>query len=228
MPALYRGPKKGYRLSKIDRLILAVSIWGEAGEGADAIDAGAVAWAMMDRYMLFNLRWVKGNWPFGRFIRSFSQPVNPEWLDPSGNKCTRNPASCTASHIKRRKKFQGFLDNYSTDAGWARVLGAAPNSAKYAQMFYDGKLDNPFFDQIYDFGSCNLTKSQVAKGIRPSHGLNLGDNCFLRYHDLNEEERKSVIPGDVYVGLRAHISAVWPIIVGAVGGILLFLRRKKD
>lgn len=224
MAALYRGPLRGYRLNNRDRIVLGASLRGEAGANPSAEDAGAVAWSMMMRFQLMKMKWVQGNWDFGRFIQAFSQPVNPAWADPTGFFCKKHPASCTASRLARRKKLIGFIDA----GNWEAFKAYAPAPAKFAQMFVDGELPNPFHEPIYDFAACSLTQKQTSKGSRPSAGINIGGNCFLRYQDLSTSERKYVVPGEVYVGAKAHLSVIWPIVIGLAGGIFLIWRRMRD
>jgi hypothetical protein len=217
MPALYRGPKRGYTMSDIDRLVLAASLWGEAGSHPTKQDAAAVAWSMMMRFQLMNMAWLQGGWPFGKFIRSFSQPVNPRWLDPDGAKCQAHPDHCTALRLARRAKLQDYLDNYSTAAGWERIQYAAPIPAKYADAFYEGKLPNPFSEPVYDFAACWLTKKQAASGSRPSPGIDIDGNCFLRYQDLSKSDKERVVAGRVYTGVAAHSLGGLYLAVGIVG-----------
>ena len=56
MPALYRGPKRGYELTEADTQMLAKSLWGENNEEMTEEAAGAVAWAMMNRFLLIDYR----------------------------------------------------------------------------------------------------------------------------------------------------------------------------
>ena len=216
MAALYRGPKRGYTLSDSDRLVLAASLWGEAGSNLSEKDAGAVAWAMMMRFQLMNMQWLQSGWPFGKFIRAFSQPVNPRWIDPYGVKCTAHPDHCTPSRIAKRKKYQAYLDNYPTADGWARLSYAAPKPAQYAEAFQNGDLDNPFSEPIYDFAACWLTKKQALGGSRPSPGLDIDGNCFLRYQDLSKSDKEAVVAGRVYTGIAAHTIGVGYIAFGAI------------
>ena len=210
MAALYRGPKKGYRLTAEDRLTLATALWGENGRTMTEREAGAVAWSMMMRYLLVRYRWMTEGWNFSRFMRSFSQPINPIWLDPNGAKCQKYPAHCTASKIARRRMLQSLT--------WSDVQRKSPDAAKYAQAFVDGNLMNPFAaEPVYDFSACSL----IRKQNRPGDGINIGNNCFLRMQDLRPSEREDVVPGKVHVGLAAHRSAVGLIGLGAIfaGGI---------
>ena len=217
MPALYRGPKKGYKLTLDDRLALAASIWGETGPNPSEVEAASICWGLMMRYMLMNMRWMQEGWNFRRFIRSFSQPVNPLWLDPDGAKCLKYPEYCTPSHLARRAQIQHYLDDMSTEDGWAKLSVNFPLPVKYADMFYEGKLANPFPVPVYDFAACFLTKKQMSSGSRPGYGIDIGGSCFLTYNDLRQSERELVIEGRVTTGVVAHASAITYLALGAVG-----------
>jgi len=216
MPALYRGPKRGYTLTDYDRLVLAASLWGEAGSSPDEKEAAAVAWAMLDRFLLFNSRWVSEGWDFARFIRAFSQPVNPTWAYPDEARMAKHPEACTPDKLARRRKLQGYLDG-SVHDGWARILMDAPIPAKYALAFAEGELADPFPEPIYDFAACSLTAKQKASGSRPGSGINIGGNCFLTYNDLNTKERERVIVGRVQSGVAAYASGAVFAVLGLIG-----------
>jgi len=214
MPALYRGPKLGYKLSEWDRQVLAASIWGEAGETPGEEEAAAVCWGLMMRFQLVDSIWRSSGWPFAKFIQAFSQPVNPSWLDPTGAKCTQHPNSCTPTLLARRKMIQAYL---ATESGWEGLKSKVPKCTQFAERFYEGDLPNPFHDPVYDFAACSLTKKQMASGHRPGYGINIGGSCFLPYSDLNSKEKAKVIPGRVVTGVAAHALGGAYVIVGVVG-----------
>jgi hypothetical protein len=219
MATLYRGPKRGYKLTEEDRTILAAAIWGEAGPNPSEAEAAANCWGLMMRFMLVDRIWLKSGWTFGKFIRAFSQPTNPLWLDPNGKKCLQSPARCTPSQIARRQMIQAYLEPaMTTDDGWAGLSVKVPLATQFAQRFVDGDLDNPFPEPVYDFAACFLTQKHKDIGIRPGVGLNIDNQCFLTYSDLNAEEKSDVIPGRVHSGAAAHASALTYLAIGTAAG----------
>jgi len=135
---------------------LAKSLWGEGGSDITRTEAAAVAWTMMRRFLL----WPGDRWDsFTQLVRSFSQPVNPAWLDPSGPKCRKHPDYCQDSHIRRRRKIQG--------ASW----GDVPEKARlHAVSFLAGVLPDQLGAEYVDFAS-----TPRARRI----GRDVGGNFFL-------------------------------------------------
>jgi hypothetical protein len=185
--------------------MLAKSLWGENGKEMTEEEAGAIAWSMMNRFLLVDYRWQKAGWSFERFITEFSQPVNPDWLDPSGALCQRWPEHCTPAKISRRRTIQV--------ASWKTVQRVSPDGVKYAQAFQEGDLPNPFPEPVYDFAAASV----VVRQNRPGPGINIGGNVFIRYEDLKPEELKYVIPGEVHTGAAAY-KAAWAAVAFAALG----------
>jgi hypothetical protein len=226
MAALYRGPTKGYKLTDYDKLVLTLSIWGEESKSPSRLEASAVCWGLIDRYLLLRMRWLTEGWSFGKFIRNFSQPVKEAWADPNSTYCHNHPKECTADKIARRREIQSYL-GYSLFDGLQRVKRDVPVAYSYAQQFQDGKLSNPFSEPVYDFAACTLTSAQAARGSRPGSGINIGGACYLRLSDLGKADRDLVVPGRVYSGLGAHFSVFGTLLTGLVGGIVAFLWSRK-
>ncbi len=182
MPAIFRGPKKGYTLTDTDIEWLARSMWGEASNKNGRI---AVAWSHINRFLLINYRWMQAGWSFTRYMQSHSQPINPQWrrdgkfCRPGGKYYGRK--ECSESLLKRRDKFQ---------------KGPIPSHIMaLAIEFADGKYPSPFSEPTYDFAACWLTEKQR----RPNRGIELGGNCHLPYSALKPSETGAVIPGEVRV-----------------------------
>lgn len=178
--AIYRGPTRGYKLTDEDTEWLARSLWGECKGGGNPTErnAAAVAWAMIQRFLLVRMKWQWENWTFAGFIRVFSQPVNPRWLpDAPDSLCPAHPERCSPRAIANRHEKQ--------DTPWEKVPARVKELAK---AFQEGKLDNPFSEPIYDFFD------------KTGHGsILIGDNSFYTYKDLSPEVRRLVIPGTVTV-----------------------------
>lgn len=199
MAAIYRGPTKGYKLTQEDTEWLARSLWGECKGGGNPTerDAAAVAWAMIQRFMLMRMKWQWERWTFAGFIRAFSQPVNPRWLpDAPDSLCPAHPQQCGAGPVSKRRKIQSST--------WAEVPAKC---REFAEKFRDGQLASPFGEPIYDFAGCGVT----------SKGLNIGGNCFYRYADLSAADKTNVIPGTVSVE-----KFPWLYLLAA-GGLLAYL-----
>lgn len=215
MTALYRGPKKGYKLTEADTQMLAKSLWGENGSEMTEEAAGAIAWSMLNRYLLINYKWMQVGWSFEKFVQSFSQPVNPKWLDPNGEMCRRRPGDCTESRINRRRRIQG--------ASWTAVKRISPDGVRYARMFADGQLPNPFPEPIYDFASKKRVLSQGFAGP----GITIGGNTFLRYSDLKEGDLKNaVVAGEVHTGTAAYKAAWAAVAFAALGAASAWLLER--
>jgi len=85
MPALFRGPTRGYRFTERDIEWLARSMWCE--EDADDEEGMiAVAWTHINRFLLVNWKWLQNDWPFYKYVQAHSQPINPIWAR-TGYKC---------------------------------------------------------------------------------------------------------------------------------------------
>ena len=156
---------KKYTLTDMDILWLARSLWGEGGNPIGRREASAVAWCMMNRFLM----WPKGRWrTFTEFMRAFSQPINPLWTDPTSSKCIAHPEACTSDRIARRRRIQG--------AAWDDL----PFSAKlYATGFAQGNLFQVLPDDVVDFAACKVVRNQGKVGI------DVGGNCFLRKHETD-------------------------------------------
>jgi hypothetical protein len=185
MAAIYRGPRRGYKLTDDDVLWLARAMVGEAGEGINEQEAAALFHCWMDRLHLVNARWSQEGWSLRQLIQAHSQPVNPLWIDPDGSKCRQHPQYCTAAHIARRKRIQGL----------SRAQLEQIGSWRFALMAQAGDLPRTIAEPTYDFAACSLT----GKQSRPCKGIDLGGNCFLNYDCLKASEKQQVIPGEVVV-----------------------------
>ena len=158
--ATYRWGDRSCALDDIDIMWLAKSLWGECGKGGEFEDMLAVACCMMQRY----LRWKRANveWgTFSSFVRAFSQPVNPIWVDPSPYRRRKYPKLCTPARLRRRRTI--------CNAPWVDV----PRAPKLVAMgFGCGMYASPVPDAV-NFGAAALIKRQGRKGI------NLGGNVFI-------------------------------------------------
>ena len=185
MAVVYRGPHRGIKLTDNDVLWLARAFVGEAGSHLDREEASALFWCWMDRLMLVNAKWSQEGWGFSRFIRAHSQPINPLWLDPHGEKCQKHPEACTPAKLKRRRGIQSLMpDDLRAMGAWDLAVEAQ-----------EGGLERVIPEPIYDFASCSLTSKQN----RPSPGVNIGGNCFLTYVSLTDKEKARVLEGDVEI-----------------------------
>lgn len=182
MPAIFRGPKKGYTLASSDIEWLARSMWGEASTDEGRI---AVAWSHINRFLLVNYRWMQTGWSFKQYMQSHSQPINPAW-SRDGKFCRlggkyHDREECAESLLRRRERLQ-------THRVPDRIMALA-------EAFADGEHPSPFSEPTYDFAACWLTQKQR----RPHRGIELGGNCHLPYSALTPKEVTAVIPGEVRV-----------------------------
>ncbi len=218
MTAIYRGPTRGYQLTSEDVLWLARAFVGEAGEDCTRKEASALFWCWMDRFMLVNGRWLTEGWSFAALLRAHSQPINPLWADANTSLCLAHPEACTSEKLARRAYIR------SLSVSKLQSLGAYQRALE-AQ---EGTLERAVGSATYDFAACSLT----AKQGRPCPGISIGGNCFLTYECLKEDEKKSIIAGEVKIGTSTKtlgISALG-VIFGAVvlwAAWTLYKKRKQ-
>ena len=208
--AIYRGPTRGYTLTNDDVEWLARSLWKESGSTEGRI---AAAWGMMHRFLLVRGKWFGSPqagtkpWTFRQFIRAFSQPVNPDWLE-TGVKCS--PGSqyygtwrCSPERLANRKAAQ--TTPYPQIPSEPRRI---------AEGFAEGKIKDPFRHSgpVYDWAACSETGGR---------GISVGNNCFLRLDDLKPSawERGAIIPGSVRLDQSAG-SIMGYTVAGAVAVML--------
>jgi len=129
---------ESHSLTTDDVLWLAKSLWGEA-QGASEDSMSAVAHCMIQRWM----RWPNAAqrdqlFPtFARFVRAFSEPVNPRKL-----------ATGTMAQRERRARIQ------------AATWGEIPKQARWvARRFAEGRSPNPVPLAI-DFAATGYLKSK--------------------------------------------------------------------
>lgn len=152
-----RGPGVDYLLSNADLLWLARAVTGETGGQGGTSDA-AVIWAIAQNFVL--VRGAGDRRPrfaaFAECIRSYCQPVNPEWTSPTSAKCLQTPSACTADRIARRQTLQ------------AASLASLPAGARNAvASFAAGTLANPVPDMV-DWAAFSWNGAEV----------NIGGNWF--------------------------------------------------
>lgn len=160
---LASDPSRKYTLTDGDILWLARALYGEAGDPISRRSASAIAWCLINRYLMWGSDFWEGK-SFTEFMRAFSQPINPIWTDPNSSKCLGQPKDCTPERIARRRMIQG--------AAWEDL----PYSAKlYATTFAQGDLFQVLPNDIVDFSSCK----------RIERGIDVGGNCFLSKSETN-------------------------------------------
>lgn len=206
MSTLFRGPTKGYKMTQTDVEWLARSMWGEASTRDGKV---AVAWCHMMRFLLVKYVWLQTGWSFTRYMQAHSQPINPEWREDGafcrpGGKYHGTP-DCSEHRLRLRDTFQ--LTPYDQ---------VPEGDRKLAEAFAEGNVPNPFEVPVYDFAADSRVKKQFSTGKRPGVGLLVGGNRFLRYEDLNDQERKGVLEGTVDVGLAAYAPTPVVMSLGAV------------
>lgn len=201
MSVVYRGPTRGYKLTQEDVLWLARAFVGEAGYHVTGEHAAWLFWAWIGRFLLLDARWNRAGWSFTRFLQSHSQPINPVWTDPYGEKCSKFPQYCTPDRLKRRNVIQSLGRRELEELGIYQLALDAR----------DGTLENPCPEPLYDFAACSLTRKQG----RPDPGINIGGNCFLPWYSLKQGEKAVVIRdenGELYmVSVDSPISRTWVI-----------------
>lgn len=211
MTALYRGPKKGYKLTEADTQMLAKSLWGENKREITEEAAGAVAWAMMYRYLLLDWKWMRAGWSFERFITEFSQPVNPDFRYADRPGCQRLPSHCTPDRLKKRQRIHA--------ASWADIQRIRPKAAEYARAFQKGTLRNPFPAPVYNFAS----DAEIANQGRSEHAFSIGGNSFLPFESLKPDTQRAVLDGTVHTGTAAYKAAWAAVAFAALGAASAWL-----
>lgn len=109
-----------FTITQQDKELLAQALVGEVAEGASRWNdpevqrgGAAVLWALLQLHMLWKSR--TGTIPrmssFQALIRSYAQPVNPEWSVPEQGRCVDHPEKCTPRIIARRQRIQSYTWN---------------------------------------------------------------------------------------------------------------------
>lgn len=161
MPAIYRGPTRGYTLTESDIQWLARSMWGEASSAEGRV---SVAWSELQRFLLLDWIWLKEGWSFARFLRAYSQPINPKY------------------------RYQGPIEvqehrrHITEDAIPQDVLALA-------RSFASGDLPNPFPEPVYGF----VSKGSWAGEGRPGPGITIGGNTHVNFQALKADERRGIL-----------------------------------
>lgn len=160
--SVYNGVVTGptgatYRLTAADRLWLGRALVGETG-GNDRRAAAAVAWSMINRFMLKNRR-PNGTMKWSSFtnlLRAYCQPLNPAWSTPGQGKCAQRPDMCTDRHIQRRRATQAM--------SWDSLPYV---TRRAVEDFSSGMLENPVGGAV-DFAAYRFNGATV----------NIGGNWF--------------------------------------------------
>jgi hypothetical protein len=161
-PALeYRSasqPEKVERLLPLterDRLWMGRMLYGEVGT-AGRKAYSLVLWTVAQR--LWYLPAFRNVDSFTDFMRRFSQPINPGFLDPRGRLCQKFRRSCGPALIARRQRIQSMT--------WNEL----PEELRRAvDDFLAGRLEN-LAPQSIDF----------ARSYGPNDCINKGTHVLLR------------------------------------------------
>ena len=162
---IYFPGEQPYVITDEDKLWMARMIFGEVNRNPAAWNradvqrgGGAVLWAMANHYITVGQK--RQLYPtFASFLQAYSQPINPRWVDPNGERCRRSPAMCTSERIAFRRMLR------------AKSWGAFPVALQNLVLnFAAGRLPNPIGTRT-DF-------RMAGTGYNPSDPLNVEDNVF--------------------------------------------------
>jgi hypothetical protein len=226
---VYKGPTgKTYALTETDVIWLARSIRGECGANPSRESAAAVAWTMMNRFMLVPgfAKWTS----YTDLIRAFSQPVNPAWF-AGGLHC--RPADPVAG--TEQGKFHGKKDCDPEKTAWRAKLSSMPLSslgpaATYARAFAEGTLDYPRAfalltkDRPTNWGAVWLKKklkdgSVVKLPEATPWGVTIEGNHFF-------EDAGTLPGGKVSIAGFAALGAMaWLLLGSVIGGAAYLVWR---
>lgn len=162
---IYFPGEQPYVITDEDKLWMARMIFGEVNRDPAAWDrpdvqrgGGAVLWAMANHYVTVGQK--RALYPtLASFLQGYSQPINPRWVDPNGERCRRSPAMCTADRIAFRRTLRA--------KSWGEFPVALQN---LVLSFAAGQIPNPIGTRT-DF-------RMAGTGFNPSDPLNVEDNVF--------------------------------------------------
>lgn len=112
-------------------------IMGEGGANSPE-EAAAILWTLVQRKWWGtgmptpNPHAFAGYRSWTTYIQSFSQPINPIWLDPTSHVCQVNPSACTPGVIAHRQRMSAL--------GWDDLTPTVQNALA---AFAAGTLVNP-------------------------------------------------------------------------------------
>jgi hypothetical protein len=162
---IYFPGEQPYVITDEDKLWMARMIFGEVNRDPSAWSrpdvqrgGGAVLWAMANHYITVGQK--RQLYPtLASFLQGYSQPINPRWVDPNGERCRRSPAMCTADRIAFRRTLR------------AKTWGEFPVALQNLVLsFAAGRVPNPVGTRT-DF-------RMAGTGFNPADPLNVEDNIF--------------------------------------------------
>lgn len=162
---IYFPGEQPYVITDEDKLWMARMIFGEVNRNPAAWSnpsvqqgGGAVLWAMANHYITVGQK--RQLYPsLGAFLQGYSQPINPRWVDPNGDRCRRSPAMCTSERIAFRRMLR------------AKSWNAFPVALQNLVLnFAAGRIPNPIGTRT-DF-------RMAGTGYNPSDPINVEDNVF--------------------------------------------------
>jgi hypothetical protein len=154
-----------YVITPDDKLWLIRSIWGEVSRDPSAWSrpdvrqgGAAVLWAFANHYVTVGRK--RQLFPsLGDFVQAYSQPINPRWIDPDGQKCRQSPHMCTSDRIAFRRALRA--------KSWGEF---PPDLQELVDSFVAGRLPNPIGTRT-DFRADRT-------GYRPADPLMIAGNVF--------------------------------------------------
>jgi hypothetical protein len=162
---IYFPGEQPYVITDEDKLWMARMIFGEVNRDPAAWSradvqrgGGAVLWAMANHYITVGQK-RQLYLTLASFLQGYSQPINPRWVDPNGEKCRQSPTMCTANRINFRRNLR------------AKTWGEFPVALQNLVLsFTAGQLPNPIGTRT-DF-------RMAGTGFNPSDPLNVEENVF--------------------------------------------------
>ncbi len=153
----YRNARTPQRIERVlpltpqDRLWMGRMLYGEVGT------LGRRAYALV-LYTVAQRLWFLPAYrrvdSFTTFMRKFSQPINPGFLDPNGRLCRKFPGSCREALLARRRRIQSM--------SWEDLPAMIRDTV---DEFMSGELENPA-PQSIDFARSYNDRDCISKGTR--------------------------------------------------------------
>lgn len=150
-----------YQITPRDILWLARSVKFEGGDHA------ATMWTYAQRQAFYRRRS-----SLASLIQAHSQPINPLWADPEGEKCRANLTYCTPTHIERRQLAVSYP--------WERI---EPSVRQKLLRFGAAELPNPV-PKAVDFANPRVSRSFIDRNPDTEVVLKAG-NWYLSYGPSN-------------------------------------------
>jgi len=163
--AIYFPGVEPYTITPLDKLWLIRSLWGEVSRDAaswsspDVRQGGAaILWCYANHFLTVGRKREIFH-TLGDFVQAYSQPINPRWIDPDGEKCRQSPQMCTSERIAFRRALR--------DKQWGEF---PPHLQELVDSFAEGRLPNPVGTRT-DFRASGT-------GYQPADAIVVAGNVF--------------------------------------------------